>query len=992
MGKITFRKSLAALAVAASIGLSASAFAADTGGLKIKITDANGNAVAGATVKVNTPESLTSKEAVSDADGFVRLVGLDPSHKYHVDIAGYGYRPLAADQVRVVTGKNLNLNYVLSSEDMEKIEITGGRVATMDTTSSVVGVDITLDMTESLPTGRSFQSYLQLVPGVKPSIGGNPASKSGVNYSDVPDSRYGAAGSSSDNVYYIDGVNVTDNSTGTFGANFNSEIIQEQQIITGGIPAKYAGGSGLVSRVTTKSGSNEFHGSVNYYMQNDSLVSDYKPDSIADKSFKNFDTAVTLGGPLIEDELWFFASYQIKNAKTDVPDPATGNVARSVENEQKLGFAKLTWQATDDDRLTLTYFNDPTSISGSDVVTTANNRDRAREQGGDNYKLDYSHSWDDVIINLGYQDHEGELSDIAADQSTLNDVAFLGGNSTQAQQDLGGLGSNTVRFRNKSGGYVNVEYYLDTAYGEHSFEFGYERETNENFSNSIYTGDGAQYTSIAAQNAGVTLDQYTGPGWTGVKDVASADYERIVGKMLESSDSGFYLDLLDSNADGNISNAELGALTFTSTAGNPNGQVNNYRIAQTQQAPSKLQSKGQIFYAQDSWTYEQFTVVAGLRGEKWDHIADTGEKVFTFDWDWAPRLSLVYDIDGDGESKVWAFTGRYYDPVRTNMTSFAGTLAGTVREEQIYVEDRWLTFRTRGGAKEPDAIFAPTTKTPYTDEIMLGYSKNITDDMSLTATYTDRETKDILEDYDLDLYTNVYKDTFLELPLSYFGYDTAPAANYFIATLKGAVRKYQGYELTFRKHRALDNWTLLASITHNVAEGNSNSDSNADYQGDWSVLDPRAPNQYGKQPGNIDNQFKLAGSYFFDNGFEVGAIYNWNSGVRYSETMAVGSRHLPILTDTAYEFGGWTDTWIADGAVGSHTTPSYGTLDVRVKYTMDVMETYKAEFFLDIFNALDDQAVTREQDLVNGGGGFEFGEAQGWVEPRRFYLGARLSF
>jgi hypothetical protein len=300
--------------------------------------------------------------------------------------------------------------------------------------------------------------------------------------------------------------------------------------------------------------------------------------------------------------------------------------------------------------------------------------------------------------------------------------------------------------------------------------------------------------------------------------------------------------VLDSDADGSISNAELGALTFNTTTGNPGGQVNNYRIEQTQQAPSKLQSKSQIFYAQDSWTYEQITVVAGLRGEKWDHTADTGENVFTFDWDWAPRLSFVYDINGDGESKVWAFAGRYYDPVRTNMTSFAGTLAGTVREEQIFVEGRWLTFRTRGGAKAPDAIFAPTTKTPYTDEFMVGYSKNITDDMSLTATYTDRKTKDILEDYDLGLYTETYKDTFLELPLSYFGYDSAPVANYFIATLEGAVRKYKGYELTFRKHRAEDNWTLLASVTHNDAEGNSNSDSNADYQGDWSVLDPRAPN------------------------------------------------------------------------------------------------------------------------------------------------------
>ena len=58
----------------------------------------------------------------------------------------------------------------------------------MDVTSAVVAEDITLDLTEAVPTGRSYQSYLQLVPGVlpdDPESPGNPASKSGLNYSDI---------------------------------------------------------------------------------------------------------------------------------------------------------------------------------------------------------------------------------------------------------------------------------------------------------------------------------------------------------------------------------------------------------------------------------------------------------------------------------------------------------------------------------------------------------------------------------------------------------------------------------------------------------------------------------------------------------------------------------------------------------------------------------------------------------------------------------------
>ena len=138
----------------------------------------------------------------------------------------------------------------------------------------------------------------------------------------------------------------------------------------------------------------------------------------------------------------------------------------------------------------------------------------------------------------------------------------------------------------------------------------------------------------------------------------------------------------------------------------------------------------------------------------------------------------------------------------------------------------------------------------------------------------------------------------------------------------------------------------------------------------------------------------MAGSYRWDNGIEVGATYAWNSGTRYSETFQAGSRHLPLRIDTAdqYEFNGVTQRWLTDTAVGGQTTPSFGTLNIRVKYDLEFGSRYTAEFFLDVFNVLDDQAVRREQDLSAGADGFNFTEADDWVEPQRFYLGARMGF
>ena len=993
VSKHQFVRNLKRNALAAALGMCfiGAALAAETGGLRITITGSDGQPIAGATVQVSSPDSLVSRSAVTEADGSVRLTGLDPATNYTVEVGAAGYASYSADDVAVVSGKNLSLGYALGTTNLETVIVTGASLAAVDTTSATVGTTLNLDIVESLPTGRSYQSYLQLVPGVKPSAGDNPSSKSGINYSDVG----GAIGTSTDNVYYLDGVNVTDPLDGVAGSNFNSEIIQEQQVLTGGIPAEYAGGAGLVSKVITKSGGDEFHGSINYYLQNDSLVADDKHGESA--GFSTFDTAATLGGPVIKDKLWFFGSYQIKNREDDVIDPVTGDALRTVNTDQDLAFFKTTWQITDDDRLTASFFNDPYERDGSTDATVINDRDTALEQGGDNYKLEYTRDWANVRLNAyGYR-HEAEQSTVAANSETRNDVAYFGGSPTNADLQQGGFGTNTETWRNRDEFGLNLEYWLDTSWGSHTFKAGYTQSDNEYTEDARYTGaDSALYRSIALEDSGASFDEFVGSGWTGTRSIVAGDTTRILTNISESPDSAYFIGLLDTDGDGAVSSDELGAYQFDSTAGNPTGQVNNYRIQQSGPAPYTVTTKGKTFFLQDTWTLNQWTVNAGVRAEQWGHFDSFGQEVFTFDWELAPRLSIVYDLMGDGRSKVWGFVGRYYDPIRNDMTDFAGAGAGPVYNEQIFLGDRWLTFRSRGPG---DAIFAPTTETPYTDELVLGYATTLGQNMNLSVIYTKRQTKDIFEDYDLGLYSNPNGDTAngqadensaFYLPYSYFGYSSAPEFNYVIGTLKGGERKYQGLEVTLQKYKS-DNWQGMVSYTYNDAEGNSNSDGNADFQGDWIALDPRAPNQWGPQPGNIEHQFMAFGTYFMDFGLELSGVFNWNSGVRYSRTYSLYGRHLPEMTDTPYEVGGVTDTWILPGAVGGETGPAYSTFDIRAKYTHE-LPVGQLEFFLDVFNVFDQQSAISEQDLITGDGVYAFGEATDWVEPRRAYLGVRYSF
>src|SRR3546814_2881433 len=68
---------------------------------------------------------------------------------------------------------------------------------------------------------------------------------------------------------------------------------------------------------------------------------------------------------------------------------------------------------------------------------------------------------------------------------------------------------------------------------------------------------------------------------------------------------------------GTVEADEVNAYQFTSTAGNPGGQVNAYRIVQSTVAPYQVQSKGKALYLQDTWTMNKWTVNAGVRAEEW---------------------------------------------------------------------------------------------------------------------------------------------------------------------------------------------------------------------------------------------------------------------------------------------------------------------------------------------------------------------------------------
>ena len=987
------------------------------GSITVTVVDQDGAAIPGALVEASSDQTLSRRSEVTGADGSTTLAALDPAANYVVSTTMDGFNGARNENVLVKSGQNTPIRVALSLATVTEEVLVTSESPVVDITSAQTGQEITLDLVESLPTGRTYQDYLQLVPGVQAAVvdadgNNNPASRSGMNYRDIG----GEVGVSRDNFYYFEGINTTDGTQGIAGANINSEIIQEQSVVTGGLNAEFVGATGLVSNVVTKSGGNSFSGSLNYYFQSDSLVEDN--ENRADDTFSTYDTAVTFGGPVAQDKAWFFGSFRLVNREQDVPDPQ-GNYQRTVTRDDDQGFGKLTWAPSQSGLLSAIFLSDPWERDGSFNDQRTNQRDISSDRGGNRYSLAYSHVFSQAVIELAAADHESDLNTLAINPETRNDVNFRTADQPDDinLQQLGGFGRDILLTRGTEQLRGSIEYLADTSWGSHTLKGGVELGENQAYENEIFGGDGAIYNSLS------TL--YLGQGTTAL-EVANG-FDDVDFNPENASDlRGFntfaspaVVGVLDTDHDGTISSDEASAIIYNSTFGNPNGLINYDRFAQVVIGSIDLRSEGTTYFVQDTWQKGRWSANVGMRAEQWEHYASDGSNIYTFEWEYAPRLSLVYDLKGDGKHRLSGYYGRYYDPIRNNMTDFAGSITGNERHEQVFVttnpatgEGEWTTYRVRGGARVADAFFAPTTQTPYTDEFQLGYKVDMGSNQSLEVNLIHRETDDILEDYDLGLYAD--PDTYglpvdhpdsLFLGLDYFGFSSFPDANFFIATLAGGHREWDGFELAYRK-RMSNNWQMLASYNYADGTGNTNSDSNADFQGDVLWLDPRAINQEGTQPGLVEHLFKVAATYQWDNGLSVGGTYRWNSGAIVSRTFSASRRNLPLrdvddpLFNDTIQFAGGSGTGVAGGsgrwlsplAVGQFENPSYGVMDLRVAYLWRLGGRWEADFFLDIFNALDDQATTRTQDIVGGAGGVDFNEGLEFVDPRRYYLGARIRF
>ena len=139
----------------------------------------------------------------------------------------------------------------------ETVEVSG-ESPLVDLTQSKVAVTVSREALDNLPKGRSFQSVVPLAPGAR-----FEPLQSGTATSGSRRRRFQIDGASdSENVYMVDGVNITNIQNGGVGKSFQMDFIQEVQVKTSSFEAEYGGALGGVINVVPKRGSNDWHGSL----------------------------------------------------------------------------------------------------------------------------------------------------------------------------------------------------------------------------------------------------------------------------------------------------------------------------------------------------------------------------------------------------------------------------------------------------------------------------------------------------------------------------------------------------------------------------------------------------------------------------------------------------------------------------------------------------------------------------------------------------------
>jgi len=934
-----FKQSLAAAAIATILGTSGLASAANTDGTIKGVVSTVSGTLSGAKITIKNNATGYSKTLIADENGSYRFPHLSTGI-YTITAQKTGYETISLDTVRVSLGDSTNVGLEMQSGDTEVISVVGSRIAQIDVTSSESALNISAVELSRIPVPRNLNAVALLAPGTTEG-----------------DSRFGGAisfggASAAENSTYINGLNVTNFRNGLGFSTVPFSFYKEFQVKTGGYSAEFGRATGGVVNAVTKSGSNEFKFGGEIFATPDSLRGEGQDTRFPDGRYyrtnskderDELNASVYASGAIIQDTLFFFAMYEARDRDNNFSN-TSGTQWTQYNNASDFWGTKIDWQINDDHKLELLAFSDSNDGTfdnyGYEIATDkkgAYKNTSTQTRGGDNYSLTYTgYITDDFSVKALYGINEYSLTDTNNVQDHCADVNDL--RAVAVSGDLGCTSTSGVEDGNddRKAFRIDFEYVLE----DHLIRFGYDREVNTSGSVQKYSGpDGISYSLLDFAATRQLPNKFVAPASAGDSYVAAR--KRTVGGDFETESSALYLE--------------------------------------------------DIWQATDN-----ITLTLGARLETFDNKNSAGSTFVKVENMFAPRIGFAWDINGDGESKLFANAGRYFLPVASNTNV---RLSGNEDDSETYyvlnglsdesfegnayqlpiLGEQLGTVRVTGDGTVPDtrSIVDQDLDPMFQDEYILGYEQVINDDWAWGVKGMTRSLNGAIDDMyfgtlpngcTLDDYVlanpgeevTIFADTNCDGNAdSSYTFDSA-AAGY-----PEAERTYHSLEFTL--NRAWNEvWTMNASYTWSHSYGNSEGLVKSDNgQGDAGLttdfdFPELMDGAYGNLPNDRRHQLRLRGAYAVTENLVVGANFRIESGrpktiygtEHPNGTPSYGATYYIVNDDGEFS----KNTRGADGE-----TPWIATLDINARYTMQIGDA-DVNFTMDVFNLLDSHSVRYNQE------------------------------
>ena len=690
---------LFALVVAVLLATTTQTFAQgrQTGTVRGTTYDAQRLALPGVTITLTSNALQGERVSVSGATGAFEFLGLPPG-LYDIQFVLDGFES-ATDTARVqlggIVGVNVEMEPGRLAESVQVTDVIPSALASTETSHNLTAEDI-----DRLPTGRDLFRVAELAPGL---------TRNTPNSGQVTINGAFAY----DNVFLIDGVDTNDNIFGDTDNLFIEDAFEEVQVLTSGISAEYGRFSGGVINAITKSGGNSFSGSFRSNL--------YKPDWTNRTPFEvdngitrtgtlanNSTYETTLGGPIVQDRLWFYYANRIQREGDVATLNETGiGYDASAKNDRNL--IKLTATAAPGHTFSGSYLRNSTDETGPTFPFTIDPAGlRNRQVPNDLIVATYRGATTSRLFTefqvsrkqFGFRNSGGTDTNIVESPFiTLTqsfghyNAPYFDANDPQNRDNLQFTGSTT--------------YFADTgSFGTHSIKGGFEHFTS-------------------------TLQG---------------------GNSQSATDFVFYADYATDGTGAPATDAEDRLIPSFAPGAT---QLQNWRPDRG----SALDIRTLSFYVNDSWQLgSHLSFNLGLRAEKNDSEA-TGNIVGIDTSSVVPRLAMAYDPAGDGKFSIQATYGHYagkFSEAQFNQNTNVGTpdlLIGIYTGPQGEGRDFAPGFdpdnyqTVVGIFPVQNVFFQDSLKSPLTKEFTVGGGAAIGRKGYSKVTYIHRTMSNFVEDF-----------------------------------------------------------------------------------------------------------------------------------------------------------------------------------------------------------------------------------------------------